>query len=225
MAFDLESGYFFLPSSSPVSKTARNAFCGISTDPIDFIAPGIIVLALLSVAFVRPAISLGFDRSFGAIKRFATTPLTVAEFLVAKLLATTLLFAVQTVLLVAVALALGWRPSISAATPIALLLGLVVFSSLAMMLSSVIDGLTSLAVANTIYIVLLMLSGLIFDLDKLPGAAASAARLLPTTGLVELVRHQLSPDAFIDPGTGPWLVLGVWLVGSSLAAWRLFRWH
>ena len=29
--------YFFLPSSSPVSRTARKAFCGMSTCPIDFI--------------------------------------------------------------------------------------------------------------------------------------------------------------------------------------------
>ena len=29
--------YFFFPSSSPVSSTARNAFCGMSTWPIDFI--------------------------------------------------------------------------------------------------------------------------------------------------------------------------------------------
>lgn len=27
---------FFLPSSSPVSSTARNAFCGMSTEPMDF---------------------------------------------------------------------------------------------------------------------------------------------------------------------------------------------
>ncbi len=30
------ASYFFLPSSSPVSRTARKAFCGISTWPIDF---------------------------------------------------------------------------------------------------------------------------------------------------------------------------------------------
>ena len=33
----VEEDYFFLPSSSPVSSTARNAFCGMSTEPIDFI--------------------------------------------------------------------------------------------------------------------------------------------------------------------------------------------
>ncbi|MEZ5343398.1 MAG: ATP-binding cassette domain-containing protein [Acidimicrobiales bacterium] len=81
--------------------------------PVDFIAPGIIVLALLSVAFVRPAISLGFDRSFGAIKRFAITPLTVAEFLCAKLVATATIFAVQLVLICGLAVTMGWRPDVN----------------------------------------------------------------------------------------------------------------
>ena len=194
-------------------------------EPIDFITPGIIVLALLSVAFVRPAISLGFDRSFGAIKRFAITPLKVSEFLVAKLLATFVLFSIQLALIAAIGAALGWRPTVQIQTVMALALGLIVFSSLAITLSSVIDGLTSLAVANTLYILLLLLSGLVFDLDRLPGTAASLARLLPTTALVELIRHQLTPETFADPGSGPWLVLGVWAIGSVVAANRLFRWE
>lgn len=196
-----------------------------STEPIDFIAPGILTLALLSVAFVRPAISLGFDRSFGAIKRFATTPLRVSEFLVAKLIATLAVFVVQVMLIVSVGMMLNWRPALTATTVVALLFGLVTFSSLAIALSSVIDGLTSLAVANAIYVVLLMLSGLVFDLEKLPSAIAAFARLLPTTALVEIVRHQLSPEAFLSPGNRPWTVLTLWLVASVIGAWRLFRWE
>ena len=196
-----------------------------SSEPIDFIAPGILTLALLSVAFVRPAISLGFDRSFGAIKRFATTPLRVSEFLIAKLVATFTLFVLQMVLVVGVGMALGLRPTFNAQTAAALVLGLITFSSLAIVLSSMIDGLTSLAVANTIYIVLLMLSGLVFDLEKLPSAIAGFARLLPTTALVEIVRHELTPDEFSNPGNGPWVVLAVWVVFSTVAAWRYFRWE
>ena len=52
---------FFFPSSSPVSSTARNAFWGMSTEPIDFIRflPAfcftrlIRLRVLLSVAYVR----------------------------------------------------------------------------------------------------------------------------------------------------------------------------
>ena len=196
-----------------------------SAEPIDFIGPGILTLALLSVAFVRPAISLGFDRSFGAIKRFATTPLRVSEFLVAKLIATLAVFVVQVALIVGVGMMLSWRPAVTTTTAVALLVGLATFSSLAIALSSVIDGLTSLAVANTIYVVLLMLSGLVFDLEKLPSAIAAFARLLPTTALVEIVRHQLSPEAFLSPGNRPWVVLTLWLVASAIGAWRLFRWE
>lgn len=196
-----------------------------STEPIDFIAPGILTLALLSVAFVRPAISLGFDRSFGAVRRFATTPLRVSEFLIAKLVATLAVFVVQVVLIVGVGLALGWRPALTATTLVALLIGLITYSSMAIALSSIIDGLTSLAVANTIFVLLLMLSGLVFDLAKLPSAIAAFARLLPTTALVDVVRHELTPDAFLSAGSRPWIVLVIWLVASVIGAWRLFRWE
>ena len=194
-------------------------------DPIDFIAPGVIVLALLSVAFVRTAIALGFDRSFGAIKRYAVTPLRVGEFIGAKLTGTTMLLAIQLILIVGVALALGWRPVFNWATIPLLVLGLIVFLALGIATSSVIDGLTSLAVANALYLVLLLLSGLVFDLGVLPQWLQIFAKSLPSTALVDLLRHQLAPTLFDSPGTTPWLVLMAWAVSAVVAAWRLFRWH
>lgn len=196
-----------------------------STEPIDFVAPGIVVLGLLSVAFVRTAIALGFDRSFGAIKRYAVTPLRVDEFLLAKLAATAAVMVVQLILIVVVAAGLGWRPTVSPAVPALLLLGLVVFLALGITLSSVIDGLTALAVANTLYLLLLLLSGLVFDLGVLPQWLQILANSLPSTALVSLLRNQLAPTLFGSPGSTPWLVLAAWTVTAVAAAWRLFRWH
>lgn len=194
-------------------------------EPVDFIAPGVIVLALLSVAFVRTAIALGFDRSFGAIKRYAVTPLRVGEFIGAKLAGTGLLLSVQLTLIVASALALGWRPSFHWATVPLLVLGLIVFLALGIAISSVLEGLTSLAVANTLYLLLLLLSGLVFDLGVLPQWLQILAKSLPSTSLVDVLRHQLAPTLFDSPGTTPWVVLVVWAVSAVAAAWRLFRWH
>ncbi len=194
-------------------------------DPVDFVAPGVMVLALLSVAFVRTAIAFGFDRSFGAIKRYAVTPLRVGEFIGAKLIGTALLLIVQLGLIVLVALALGWRPGFHWASIPLVGLGLVVFLALGLALSSVIDGLTSLAVANALYIVLLLLSGLVFDLGVLPQWLQILAKSLPSTSLVNLLRHQLAPTLFDSPGTIPWLVLIIWAASAVVAAWRLFRWH
>lgn len=192
-------------------------------DPVQFLAPGIVALAVLSVAFVRLAIGTGFDRSFGALRRFAVTPLRRSELLAAKVAATVAVLVAQLVVLGGTALLLGWEPEVSPlAVLAALALGTVAFTGLGFLLAGVTEGLTALAAANAAYVVLLVLSGLLFDLDELPGPLAAAARVLPSTALGEVLR------AAFDGGGGPigaWLVLTAWAVVAPAVAISLFRWE
>lgn len=191
-----------------------------SGDPVDFLAPGVLALALLSIAFVRLAIGLGFDRSFGAIKRFSTTPLRTGEFLVAKLGVTTLLFSGQMVILSGTALLLGWDPDPHPLLLAAVLLGLPAFVGLAFVLAGVVDGLRALALANALYIVLLLVSGVVFELDRLPSWLEAAVKVLPSTAVAELFRATLGGTA----GAGwAWVCLAAWAVLTPLAAARVFR--
>lgn len=190
-------------------------------DFVNFLAPGILALALISAAFVRQAISLGFDVSFGAIRRFGVTPLKVSEFLLAKLITTIVLFVGQLVVLGVVAALLGWSPSVSPLVVPAIMLGLIAFVGLAFALTGVVDGLTALAAANALYIVMLLLSGLVFELDRLPGFMAAFVKLLPSTALAQLFRATLSGGA---GATWAWISLGVWAVIAPMLGARLFRW-
>ena len=192
-------------------------------EPVEFLAPGIVALALLSVAFVRLAIGTGFDRSFGALRRFAVTPLRRSELLAAKVAATGLLLVVQVVVLAVVALGLGWDPRVAPGTvAAALVLGLVAFTGLGFLLAGVVDGLTALAAANAAYVVLLVLSGLLFELSRLPAVLQVPARGLPSTALGELLRAGLTGGA--GPGWA-WAVLAAWAVASPALAVRFFRWE
>lgn len=193
-----------------------------SGEPVDFLTPGILALALISTAFVRLAISVGFDRSFGAIGRFASTPLRPIEFVGAKLVTTVVIFVVQVIVLVALAAALGWSPSLHAALVPGLLLGVVAFTALAFALVGFVDGLASLAAANTIYVVLLLLSGLVFDRAELPGLLEAATAWLPSTQLVEIVRAATSGGA--GPGWA-WVGLCVWTVAAGALGLRRFHWR
>lgn len=191
-------------------------------EPVQFLAPGIAALALLSVAFVRLAIGTGFDRSFGALRRFAVTPLRRSELLAGKVAATSLLLAVQILVLAVVALALGWDPEVAPAAVVgATVLGLLAFTGLGFLLAGLVDGLTALAAANAAYVVLLVLSGLLFELERLPAVLEAAARVLPSTALGELLRAGLGGAA--GPGSA-WLVLTAWAVVSPALAVRFFRW-
>ena len=74
----------------------------------------------------------------------------------------------------------------------------------------------TLAAANAIFVVLLVLSGMVFPLDELPSTLRSLARALPSTALAEAARGALTDGVGI-PGR-VWLVLVLWAAGA--AAWR-----
>lgn len=212
----------FFSNVDVIDNDTVHSVTGMPRSSIDFLTPGIITLALLSVSFVRLAIGLGFDRGFGAIKRLAVTPLSASEFFISKVLSTVILFVSQLAVLVGLALLLGWDPDFHIAVVVAVCLGLVTFCGLAVLLSSVVDGLRSLALANTLYVLLLLLSGLVFDLDQLPGWLSTIAKLLPSTGVAAIMR------AGFDGATGPgwaWVSLIAWTVVGPLAAVRAFRWE
>ena len=43
--------------------------------PVDFLAPGILALAVMSTAMVSLGIATGFERQYGVLKRLGVTPL------------------------------------------------------------------------------------------------------------------------------------------------------
>src|SRR5207248_5060909 len=52
--------------------------------PVDFLAPGILALAVMSTAMVSLGIATGFERQYGVLKRLGSTPLGRPRLLAAK---------------------------------------------------------------------------------------------------------------------------------------------
>jgi ABC-2 type transport system permease protein len=195
----------------------------IDGEPIDFLAPGVLALAVLSTALVNLAIGTGFEREYGVLKRLGATPLGRPRLLAAKTLAILAVEVVQVVVLWLLALALGWDPSPRAGFVAAVVLGTVACAGLGLCLAGSLKALVTLAAANGLYLVLLLLSGMVIPLDELPGPARAVARALPSGALAEAVRGTLTDGASV-PGRA-WLVLAAWAVASPLLAVRLFRWE
>ncbi len=53
-------------------------------DPVDFLFPGVLALAVMSTSMVALAIATGFERQLGVLKRLGATPLTRGQLLGAK---------------------------------------------------------------------------------------------------------------------------------------------
>ncbi|HQZ86748.1 MAG TPA: ABC transporter permease [Actinomycetota bacterium] len=210
-----------------VLLVAASSFSFVSSadgEPIDTVTPGILALAVMSTAFTSLAISVGFDRRSGALRLLATTPLTRRDLLLARTLSVVAVEAMQVVLIALVAFGLGWSPLGSIPSAIALLLlGTAAFACCGVALAGVLRAEATLAVANGIYLLLLIGGGTVVPLDKLPAPLATVASLLPSGALGEGLRSVLTDGAAV--GLQPVLVLIGWTVFGAVVTVRTFRWN
>ena len=56
-----------------------------SGQAVDFLAPGVLALAVMSTAMVGLGIATGFERAYGVLKRLGATPLRRWHLVVAKI--------------------------------------------------------------------------------------------------------------------------------------------
>jgi ABC-2 type transport system permease protein len=81
----------------------------------------------------------------------------------------------------------------------------------------------NLAAANGLYLLLLLVSGMLAPLSKLPHWLATVARALPAAPLADSLHRALSAGQ--APTASSWLVLGCWAIGAPLVAALTFRWE
>ncbi|GAA3469064.1 ABC transporter permease [Nonomuraea roseola] len=191
---------------------------------VDFLAPGVLALAVMSTAFTGQAIATGFERRYGVLKRLGATPLSRTGLLLAKTLAVIGVELLQAVVIVAVALALGWQPRGSMAAAVLLvLLGTAAFSGLGLLMAGVLRAEATLAAANLVYLVLLGCGGVIFPLTAFPDGVEPTLALLPISALTGGLRAVLADGAALPLGAVA--VLVAWAALTLGLASRTFRWE
>ncbi|MEW2415875.1 ABC transporter permease [Streptomyces sp. NPDC046866] len=191
---------------------------------VDFLAPGVLALAVMSTAFTGQAIATGFDRRYGVLKRLGASPLPRWALMAAKTLSVLVTEVLQIALLTVIALALGWSPQGNPlSVALLLLLGTAAFSGLGLLMAGTLKAEVTLAAANLVFLLLLVGGGVIVPLEKFPGAVREVLGLLPISALSDGLREVLRHGAAL-----PWedaAVLGAWAVLGLGAAARLFRWE
>ena len=93
--------------------------------------------------------------------------------------------------------------------------------AIGLLLAGTLPGVATLALANGLYLVLLLTGGMVVPLSELPAGLAGVAKLFPAAPLAEIITGSLG-------GTGvaawAWISLTVWAIVAPLAATALFRW-
>lgn len=194
------------------------------SDPVDFLVPGVLALAVMSTAMVSLAIATGYERRYGVLKRLGSTPLSRAGLLTAKTATVVAIELLQAVAIVLTGFALGWEATGGLAlAAVLLLVGTVAFAGIGLLMAGTLRAEATLATANGLFLVLLFLGGMAYPLDRLPTVLEEVAKVLPAAALSESVRGALTPGLDV-PGWSI-IVLVLWAVGAPLLAARVFRWE
>ena len=189
---------------------------------VDILTPGVLALAVMSTAFTSVAIATGFERRYGVIKRLGTSPLSRTGLLSGKVLALLAVEVLQVLVIGAVALALGWDPSVSVVgLLLTIVLGTAAFASLGLFVAGALRAEATLAAANLVYL-LLMAGGAVVLPASAYGSFGDVVTWLPSGALGEAMRSALV-DATIDGRS--LLVLLAWAIIGTVLTARTFTWE
>ncbi len=196
-----------------------------ATHRVDFIAPGILALCVLSTSLVALSIATGFERSSGVLRRLHVTPLGQRRLVGAKIAAVVVTEAIQVVVLSVVALFLNWRPDGGFVGAVlvasALVLGSAGCAGIGLALAGWLRAEVNLAASNGLYLVLLLLSGIVVPLASWPSGLRRVVIALPSGAMAEALHRVLGHG--VAPTISDWASLALWALAAPLLAARTFR--
>ncbi len=197
-----------------------------ASQPVDRLLPGSISLAIIAASLVSLAISTGYERAYGVIKRLGGSPAGSSVVVAAKTASVVVVEVVQLVLLVAIAVGmLGFTAGPTASLPLvlgALVLGTIAFAGLGLLMAGTLRAEATLALANLLFLLSLVFGGIVLPLDRLPAALASVAAVLPPAALTESLAIGLGTT--VADATEPMAILAGWAILFAVLAARRFRW-
>ena len=171
---------------------------GFDGQYIEFMAPGVIILTAIFTSIFGGVNTL-WDRRYGFMNKAMTSPISRSSIALGKMMAISLIAALQASLILGIALAIG----ISMPNPVMIIpiMGIVILFSLGFSGISVVIAATAKSqetfwgVINFLGMPLFMLSPALFPLELLPGWLETAARFNPVTYTVLLVREMMTGTA------------------------------
>jgi ABC-2 type transport system permease protein len=192
---------------------------------VDFVAPGILALCVLSTSLVALSIATGFERSYGVLRRLHVTPLGRGRLIAAKITGVLVTELIQIAVIVAVAYGLGWSPRgglVHGLVLVAILvLGSIGCAGIGLALAGRLRAEVNLAASNGLYVVLLLISGIVLPLGSLPAALGTVARALPPGAMADGTFRLLGQG--VMPRPSDWITLAAWSLLAPLFAARTFR--
>ncbi len=197
----------------------------VNGSAINFLLPGILAIAIMAAGMVNLGIATAYERYYGVLKRLGSSPLPRSGLIIAKIISILVLEIIQVLLLVAVAVAFyGWKPAGSPLLALVVIaLGTITFSALGLAMAGTLRAEMTLAGANALFLIFVLIGGGILPLSHLPGPLAAFAQILPAAALTDaLQKSMLRGSAFPMFSL---VTLVIWAILILLVAVRTFKWE
>jgi ABC-2 type transport system permease protein len=191
-----------------------------SVSYVNYMLPGILLITIAS-GISYAAFRLFNDMQGGIFERFQSMPIARPGVLWAHVLTSLAANAISLVLVIGVALAMGFRSDAGALAWLAVA-GLLLLFTLALTWIAVIPGLTAKSVDGASafsypLIFLPFISSAFVPTDKMPGPVRAFADNQPVTSIVDTIRHLFAGQPV---GDGIWTAVA-WCVGILVVAYVL----
>ena len=195
---------------------------------IDYIMPGIVVMALMTSGLINTTTGFVEDRAKGIYRRMSVTPIKKQYILGAQLLKQYLVILVQAAILIVIGI-LVFKIDIAGNWALFLLvltLGALCFLAIGLALTALIKTAKSaMPMTMIVFFMFLFLGGVFFPMEIMPKGLSYVSNVLPSTHLNDAMRMiAIEGRAISDTGLSL-LAVGGWTAVSLLLSVRFFRWE
>jgi len=182
---------------------------GFEGEYIEFMTPGVIILTAIFTSIFGGVNTL-WDRRYGFMNKALTSPISRSSIALGKMLAISMIAAIQASLIIGIAFAIGVSfPNFIVIVPIMAIVILfsLGFSGISVMVAATAKSQeTFWGIINFLGMPLFMISPALFPLELLPDWLAVAAKLNPVTYTILLIRGLMTG---VTEGVSPALSIGV----------------
>jgi len=185
----------------------------------------VLTVSTFAAGFTSLAIATAFERRSETLVFLGTTSLTRREVVLAKSLGSFLLALFAGLFTFFAAIILGWTPTpLALLVPLWMVLGVFSVSGFAYLLAGTLRAEAVLAIANGIFVVVLMFGGIIFTFGT---SISNVLEFFPPLALKDLIQFSTT-DASEISGVNvikAMSTLVVWGISGHLLASRFFKWR
>jgi ABC-2 type transport system permease protein len=161
-------------------------------DYIKFIAPGIILMSVVTTAFFNTGFIMLFEKEYqGSFDGVITCPISAGEVVMGKILAGTIKSVINgMIIILIILLVMGYTPPWTILlSPLILFVAALFFAAIGLMLGVVLKrGYHLGTIGNIVVLPPTFLGGIFFNVDEFPAGIASAVGLSPVTMMIDGMR-------------------------------------